>query len=298
MSIQAPKQVVMVRPHHFRVNDATLEDNAFQRSVHHTDVSKQAYIEVSQAVEKLRAHGITVHLFEDKSIDTPDSVFPNNWFSTHHSGTLITYPMRAENRRKEYRQDVLETLWQQYGFEHAKDLRHFTDQQRFLEGTGSIVFDHVHKLAYMARSQRTDDDLLKDVCDFLGYEAMIFDAYDAQGTPVYHTNVMMCVGTHYVMIGLDMLAAPQRTLLCQRFERNQQTVIALTHEQIQHFCGNAIELQGKEGALLALSQTAYDALTIEQRATILQHATLLPLSVSTIEAAGGSVRCMIAGVHG
>lgn len=297
VSIQAPKQVVMVRPHRFQSNPQTMADNSFQRVVDTQNSAESAYIEVTSAVAKLRSYGVKVHLFEDLLGNTPDSVFPNNWFSSHHNGTLVTYPMYATNRRLEYRDDIIEFLCSHYALNKRVDLRSYADQQLFLEGTGSIVFDHQNRLAYACRSKRTDEHLLNSVCQQLGYQAVVFDAHNHAGVAVYHTNVLMCVGSGYVMICMDMVSEADRERLKMHFEANNQSIIALTEAQIENFCGNAIELQGDDELVLALSQTAYIALTVQQKSLLETFVTLVPLAVPTIESAGGSVRCMIAGIH-
>ena len=294
---QSPEAIVMVRPHCFVSNPETMADNAFQRTSYTESAALSAYDEVTQAVETLKAEGVTVHLFEDISNATPDSVFPNNWFSTHHHGTLVKYPMYAPNRRKEYRQDVMDYLIEAYDYSSIIDLRDAADQQAFLEGTGSIVFDHRNKVAYAAASKRTHERLFYELCESIGYHGVLFDASDENGIPVYHSNVLMCISSQFVMIGMDMVAPKDRERLYQLFELGGLSVIELSHQQIRQFCGNAIELKGKAGRLLALSLTAFNALTDSQKKQIQQSNALVPLAVPTIESAGGSVRCMIAGVH-
>jgi hypothetical protein len=294
---QSPEAIVMVRPHCFVSNPETIADNAFQRLSHTESAAISAYDEVTQAVEILEAEGVTVHVFEDTSTATPDSVFPNNWFSTHHHGTLVKYPMYAPNRREEYRQDIMDYLVKEYGYSHVLDLRDAVSQQVFLEGTGSIVFDHRNKVAYAAVSKRTHESLFYALCESIGYQGVLFDAADENGIPVYHSNVLMCISSQFVMISMDMVAPNDRERLYSLFEQGGLTVIELNHQQIRNFCGNAIELKGKAGRLLALSLTAFNALTDSQKNIIQTSNKLLPLAVSTIESAGGSVRCMIAGIH-
>lgn len=296
-SIQSPKQVVMVRPHRFQSNPQTMADNSFQKASAAQNMPKNAYLEVTNAVAKLRSYGVVVHLFEDLQGSTPDSVFPNNWFSSHHNGMLITYPMYAENRRLEYREDILNFISCHYELNERVDFRSYADQELYLEGTGSIVFDHQNRLAYACQSKRTDKRLLNSICNQLGYQAVAFDAYNHVGVPVYHTNVLMCVGSSFVMICMDMVAEADRKRLRMYFESNKQSIIELTEQQIEHFCGNAIELEGDYGLVLALSATAYAALTDQQKSRLERFVVLAPLAVPTIESAGGSVRCMIAGVH-
>ncbi|MBE0361828.1 citrulline utilization hydrolase CtlX [Pseudoalteromonas aliena] len=294
---QAPSAVVMVRPHHFTSNPQTMLDNAFQSECLAPNQSEQAYSEVTNAVKLLKNEGVKVHLFEDEQTQTPDSVFPNNWFSTHQSGELIIYPMFVENRRLEYRKDIIDFLTDHYKVTVVTDYAHLVKENSFLEGTGSLVLDHQHKLAYAAKSKRTTQSVVNTVCNFLALKPVIFNAYDEQGTAVYHTNVLMCVATEFVMVGLNMVPSEERKALVTHFLQSHHEVIDLSLDQINQFCGNAIELQGNNGRILALSQTAFNALTTAQIAAIQKTAKLVPLPIPTIESAGGSVRCMIAGVH-
>ncbi|MDP4488224.1 arginine deiminase-related protein [Pseudoalteromonas piscicida] len=294
---QAPRAVVMIRPHHFTSNPQTMQDNAFQQACSENNPNNRAYVEVSNAVQALELAGVKVHLFEDTSTDTPDSVFPNNWFSTHSDGQLIIYPMYALNRRLEIRRDIIDFLSAHYQVTNINDYSHLTAEEIFLEGTGSMVIDHQAKVAYAVESKRTNAVLVNQVCEQLGLEAEIFNAYDKNKVSVYHTNVLMCVATDFAMICLDMVPEYQRAQLINRFTQSGHTLIALSYQQIQHFCGNAIELQGSMGRVLALSTTAYQALLPEQIAVIEKSAKLVAIDIPTIEAAGGSVRCMIAGVH-
>lgn len=294
---QAPSAVVMVRPHHFTSNPQTMLDNAFQSECLAPNQSEQAYSEVTNAVKLLKNEGVKVHLFEDEQTQTPDSVFPNNWFSTHQSGELIIYPMFVENRRLEYRKDIIDFLTDHYKVTVVTDYAHLAKENSFLEGTGSLVLDHQHKLAYAAKSKRTTQSVVNTVCNFLALKPVIFNAYDEQGTAVYHTNVLMCVATEFVMVGLNMVPSEERKALVTHFLQSHHEVIDLSLDQINQFCGNAIELQGNNGRILALSQTAFNALTTAQIAAIQKTAKLVPLPIPTIESAGGSVRCMIAGVH-
>ncbi|WP_166420837.1 arginine deiminase-related protein [Pseudoalteromonas sp. Z1A8] len=294
---QAPSAVVMVRPHHFKSNPQTMLDNAFQSECLAHNQSEQAYKEVTNAVQLLKNEGITVHLFEDEHTHTPDSVFPNNWFSTHQSGQLIIYPMFVENRRLEYRKDIIDFLTDHYKVSSVTDYSFLSKENAFLEGTGSLVIDHQYKLAYAVESKRTNASVVNTICEQLKLTPVVFNAYDEQSTAVYHTNVLMCVATEFAMISLNMVPSSQRAQLASHFLKSHHEVIDLTHDQINHFCGNAIELQGKNDRILALSQTAFNALTAAQIKAIQKTAKLVPLPIPTIESAGGSVRCMIAGVH-
>ena len=294
---QAPSAVVMVRPHHFTSNPQTMLDNAFQSECLAPNQSEQAYSEVTNAVKLLKNEGVKVHLFEDEQTQTPDSVFPNNWFSTHQSGELIIYPMFVENRRLEYRKDIIDFLTDHYKVSSVTDYSFLSKENSFLGGTGSLVIDHQNKLAYAVESKRTTKSVVNTICEQLKLSPIVFNAYDEQGTAVYHTNVLMCIATKFVMISLNMVPIEQHAQLAKHFLKSHHQVIDLTLEQINNFCGNAIELQGKNGRILALSQTAFNALTPEKITVIQKTAKLVPLPIPTIESAGGSVRCMIAGVH-
>lgn len=297
-SIQAPDAVILVRPHHFHPNPQTAADNAFQREVD-SDVSRAAYDESTRVAEALEAAGIRVHIFEDETDATPDSVFPNNWFSTHVDGRVAVYPMYAENRRAERRQDIIDFLKHTYRVQEVTDYSGYEEDEIYLEGTGAMVLDHANRVVYAIRSKRCDETLVERFCTVFGYEPVIFDALDANGMPIYHTNVMMCIATDFALVGLDTIAdAESRATVIRRLEDSGHTVIDLTNEQIDSFAGNALELRGSNGdRVLAISETAFASLRDDQKAIIEQSCAILPLPVSTIESAGGSVRCMIAGVH-
>jgi hypothetical protein len=297
---QAPAAVVMIRPHHFCPNEQTKNDNSFQTSepFDQPQLQKQAYEQVTAAAKILEAEGVVVHTFEDEGFDTPDSVFPNNWFSTHSGGQIAIYPMYAKNRRKERRTDVIELLKQQYRVQDVVDYSGLEYDDIYLEGTGAMVLDHLERVAYAVRSKRTDSHALERFCSQFNYEPMVFDAQNSAGTAVYHTNVLMCIGSEFVMAGFEMLSdVKRRAEIIRRFENAGKTMVYLSEQQINAFCGNALELQGTTGRILALSTIAYAALTKQQIATLEQSVKLVPLDVSAIELAGGSVRCMLAGIH-
>jgi hypothetical protein len=298
-SIQAPAAVVMVRPHHFTVNTETATDNRFQASGGGVgELKASAYDEITAAAEVLERHGVTVHLFEDKGTTTPDAVFPNNWFSTHAGGLVAIYPMKAVSRRRERRSDVIEMLKMRYRVQEVVDYSGLEQDGLFLEGTGAMVLDHIDRVAYAVRSDRTDPIALERFCTHFGYEPMVFDARDSDGVPVYHTNVLMCVGTEFALIGAGMMPdAARRTEVIERLKRSGREVILISNDQIAQFAGNALELQSAEGRILVLSTTAMAALTEAQITAISAAAALVPLSIPTIERGGGSVRCTLAGIH-
>lgn len=300
-SLQAPSSVVMVRPHRFAVNPETGADNAFQATPAEQDeaLAAAALSEFDAAVAALTGAGVTVHVFEDfGERDTPDSVFPNNWFSTHHGGRVAIYPMFAVNRRRERRTDVIELLKAEYRVQEVIDYSGLEYDNLFLEGTGAMVFDNAERVAYVAASHRADPVILERFCTAFGYEPMVFPTADAAGRPIYHTNVLMSVATDYALICLDAIAdARRRDEVAQRLTESGRTVLQISFDQVNQFVGNAIELTGTDGRLLVLSARAEAALTPAQREVITASSRLVPLSIPTIELAGGSARCMIAGVH-
>lgn len=300
-SVQAPAAVVMVRPHAFRSNPDTLQDNAFQTgsSVEAAaDTAARAYTEVSTMVRKLEDAGVTVHLFEDMGQHTPDAVFPNNWFSTHAGGHVALYPMAMPSRQRERRRDIIDLLKQDYRVQDVIDYSGLEQDQVYLEGTGAMVLDHIDRVAYVARSHRANPFALERFCTHFNFEPMLFDAADAQGRAVYHTNVLMCIGTGFAMAGFGMITdAARRQDVRERLQESGRALVTLTNAQVAEFAGNALELQGKHGPLLAISSRAVRALQADQIRALENHVQLLPLDVPTIELAGGSVRCMLAGIH-
>ena len=291
----------MIRPHFFTPNPETAHDNAFQsRDAGHDAalIAEAAYAEVTAVAETLETHGIAVHLFDDDGPGRPDSVFPNNWISTHAGGHVALYPMHAPSRRTERRGDIVEMLKQRYRVQDVVDYSGLELDDVFLEGTGAMVLDHAARIAYVARSRRADPVALERFCTNFGYEPMAFDALDSAGTAIYHTNVMMCIATDFALVGLGLIeSTTRRSQVVERLSAEGRVVIDLGPEQIRNFAGNAIELHGRNGRMLALSERALASLTVTQRRTIEQSCAILPLPVPTIELAGGSVRCMVAGIH-
>ncbi len=299
---QSTNVVLMIRPHRFHPNPETAADNAFQSAIAADEmpgVSATARGEFDEAVATLRDAGVTVHVVHDTPTpEKPDAVFPNNWMSTHHDGRVALYPMYSAARRRERRQDVIDELRKQYRVAEVIDYSACEEQGRCLEGTGSLVLDHVNKLAYASLSNRTDPEVLEKFCADFGYEAVKFRSVSSDGRPVYHTNVMMCVGSEFALIGAEMIPdEAERGGVQNLLEATGKKVIVLGAKQIAEFAGNAIELHNRDEKLLVLSVRAAAALTDEQRTTIEQYARLVPLSLPTIELAGGSARCMIATIH-
>ncbi|MDO8251787.1 MAG: arginine deiminase-related protein [Rhodoferax sp.] len=291
----------MVRPHLFTSNPETAQDNSFQSVVAEdaaASVAQAAFDEVTNAAATLQSEGVRVHLYEDEGSDTPDSVFPNNWFSTHSGGHVALFPMYSPSRRRERRGDVIEMLKTQYRVQDVIDYTGLEQDGLFLEGTGAMVLDHLARVAYTAKSNRANAVALERFCTHFNYEPMVFGTADAVGRAVYHTNVLMCIATEFALVGFDLIDDPARAAeVCARLEESGRTVIALTNQQIAEFAGNALELTGHNGRILALSARAEASLTADQKSQIEQSARIVALPVPTIEMAGGSVRCMLAGVH-
>jgi hypothetical protein len=296
---QAPSAVVMIRPLHFRSNPDTAVDNAFQTSGPATaSVAQEAYQEVTRMAHTLEKAGVTVHLFDDEAGDRPDAVFPNNWFSTHAGGHVAIYPMATPSRQRELRWDVIQLLKTRYRVQDVVDYSGLAQDGIYLEGTGAMVLDHLSRLAYAVRSKRTDVLALERFCAHFHYEPMLFDAADERGQPIYHTNVLMCIGTHFAMGGFDMITdGERRAHVMARLRETGRELIMLSSAQVAEFAGNALELQAGQHLVLALSSRAWRSLRQEQRQCIERYAEPIVLDVPTIELAGGSVRCMLAGIH-
>ncbi|MEO6969536.1 MAG: arginine deiminase-related protein [Chthoniobacterales bacterium] len=302
MSEQSTNAVVMIRPTRFHPNPETPLDNAFQKQIDpdsSADVAVRAQLEFDRAVETLSAAGVKVEVFADTPVpDKPDAVFPNNWFSTHHDGRIALYPMYTPSRRAERRLDLIERLRERYRVTEVVDYSHYEGRGLYLEGTGSLVLDHVHRVAYVSLSRRADREPLQKFCADFDYESFTFESIGDDSRPVYHTNVMLCVGSQFALVGLDLVADPvKREALRARLESTGKTIIALDRNQIANFAGNALELHNEQTRLLVLSRRAAEHLTAGQRATIEQFAQLVPLSLPTIELAGGSARCTMATIH-
>ncbi len=307
MSAQAPSAVILVRAERFVPNQATAADNAFQAAVPDGQpdevTSARALAEMDAVADALRDAGVRVHVFADGDHTRPDSVFPNNWLSTHAGGSVAVYPMYASNRRHERRADVLEMLKSSYRVQTIVDYSGLEPDGIFLEGTGAMVLDHMSRVAYAAISHRADTHVLERFCTDFGYEPMAFDAVDSLGVPVYHTNVIACIGTDVAMIALDMISdEARRAEVRERLTVNGRTIVELTEVQVREFAGNAVELCGRtpDGArtyVMAMSSRARRSLRPDQVAVIERSCTIVDIDIPTIELAGGSVRCMIAGVH-
>jgi hypothetical protein len=299
---QSPDSVLMIRPSRFYANPETAADNAFQRDANRDvdALTLAARNEFDAAVQTLRTAGVKVHVFEDTAQpEKPDAVFPNNWISTHHDGRIALFPMYSNLRRSERRQDIVQELRKHYRVTEVINYSAFEDEGCYLEGTGSLVLDHLNKFAYVSLSNRSNPKVIQRFAEDFSYEAVTFASIGSDGRPIYHTNVMMCIGTAFAMVGLDMIpSTAERQEVRARLEETGKEVVELSADQIANFAGNAIELQNRGGEkLLVLSSRAAEALTTEQRERLTRYAELMQLEIPTIELGGGSARCMMATIH-
>lgn len=303
---QSAAHVLMIRPVRFAGNLQTLETNKFQAVAADfaaAGAQRAAVAEFDGLVDALRARGVQVHVFDDTpEPHTPDSIFPNNWVSFHADGTVVLYPMLAENRRFERRADVIAQLSLRDGFRVSRviDLTMHEQGGKYMEGTGSLVLDRVHRIAYACVSSRTDLDVLGDFAQQLDYEIVVFEAVDAAGAPIYHTNVLMCVGTRFAAVCSACIREDERDAVLDAFRRTGHTIVDLSMEQMGSFAGNMLELRtASGGSVVAMSTRARDSLSPEQRGAIEElGGPIVAAPIPTIETlGGGSVRCMLAEVH-
>ena len=300
--VQSTDSVLMIRPGRFYPNPETAADNAFQRNANRQvdSLTLVARNEFDAAVQTLRAAGVNVHVFKDTAEPgKPDAVFPNNWMSTHHDGRITLFPMYSGLRRHERRQDIVEELRKQYRVTEVIDYSAFEDEGCYLEGTGSLVFDHLNKIAYVSLSNRSSPKVIQRFAEDFSYEPVTFTSIGSNGQPIYHTNVMMCIGTAFARVGLEMIPdKAERQEVRAHLDKTGKEIVELSADQIANFAGNAIELHNRRGEkLLVLSSRAAEALTEEQHERLNRYARLVPLELPTIELGGGSARCMIATIH-
>ncbi|MFT7589337.1 MAG: hypothetical protein ACI959_001555, partial [Limisphaerales bacterium] len=274
--------------------------NLFQKEVElsQKEINNKVLEEFTKFETTLSTKGINVFIAEDSSEPVkPDAIFPNNWISFHKDGTAVLYPMAAENRRPERRWDIVRALKAQFKITQVLDFSYFEDDDVFLEGTGSIIFDHVNKLAYACLSPRTHKKALLKVCQVIGYKAIPFTALDAQGAEIYHTNVMMCIAPEFAVICLESITSEkEKKKIIKSFESTGHQIIDISLEQVNAFAGNMLALRtSKKEQILVMSGSAYKSLTPGQIELMEKSCVLLPLEVDTIEQiGGGSARCMIA----
>lgn len=290
---------MMVRPKHFGFDHTTAASNAFQdeNGADATEaISAAAIVEFDNAVAKLRVNGVKVHVIEDTDTPKkPNAVFPNNWIS-FHEGKVILYPMLAENRRWERRKEILQHLQgNSLEITEVLDISKSEEEEKYLESTGSMVLDYESRSAYACISDRTDPNVLKEFCRIAGFEPVVFDAFDKDGLAIYHTNVLMCIGTGYAVICLEAIPEDQKSIVINSLEHSGHTVVPISMDQMYSFAGNMLEVLDTKGqTILVMSDAAFNSLGMDQKEQLSQFAKLLSVEIPTIEKfGGGSVRCMM-----
>jgi hypothetical protein len=299
---QTTSTILMIRPVNFGFNEQTAGSNAFQnRNAEQQQVQDKALKEFDRLVNVLRENGVEVIVVDDTpEPHTPDSIFPNNWVSFHNDGTVFLYPMMAENRRLERREDIIMDLEDEFKIKHVIDLSRFEHEHKFLEGTGSMVLDRENKIAYACLSPRTDKEVMELFCKESGYKPVLFHAVDEQGMDIYHTNVLMCMGSKFAVICLHSIQDEnEKNSVTSILKLTHKDIIAISFAQMNQFAGNMLELKSKAGeSLLVMSKNAYQSLTSSQKTTLEKYCRILYADINTIENnGGGSARCMIAEVH-
>ena len=301
--MQTTDTVLMIEPAAFGFNAETAQNNYFQINSENAETQNRALQEFNNFVEKLRSKGINVITMKDTlEPHTPDSIFPNNWISMHQDGTVVLYPMCAVNRRWERRNDILEILKRNFSVKEIIDFSAPENDGKFLEGTGSMIFDHDNKLAYGSVSLRLDEQLFREFCEKFGFTPVVFHSYQTANNerlPIYHTNVMMCVADQFVVICLDCIDdETERVNVVNAIVNSRKEIIEISESQMQRFAGNMLQLQNPEGKkFLVMSLSAYQSLTPEQISNIEKYSEIIYSDLETIETnGGGSARCMLAEV--
>jgi len=295
--------IMMVRPANFGFNAETAANNAFQsndRGETAMNIARQARNEFDNMVEILRSKGVEIFVIED-NVDPkkPDAIFPNNWISFHKSGAVITYPMFAENRRIERRQEIIDEIGQSFGIDRRYTFEHYEEDGMYLEGTGSMLFDRDRNIAYACLSQRTDPQLLDKFCVLMSARRVVFHAVDRNGDAIYHTNVMMALGEDFAVLCKDSISKKEELgELLSVLEETGKEVVDISFDQVESFAGNMLQVRNDKGeTFLVMSQSAYDSLDMNQIEKLSSKTELLPIKIDTIEYyGGGSVRCMMAEV--
>lgn len=297
---QHTSHILMIRPVNFGYNPETAVNNRFQVQPATGNAQQQALAEFDNFVSVLRSYDIDVTVVDDTpDPHTPDSLFPNNWISFHEEDTLVLYPMFAANRRKEKKETVLNAIREKFQVRNIIDLTGHAHSGVFLEGTGSMVLDRIHRIAYACLSPRTDETLLKTFCSQLSYEPLGFHALDASGEAIYHTNVMMCVADQYAVVCLESINdAAEKTKLTAQLNNTQKEIIPISFEQMNCFAGNMLQVHNsRDEKFLVMSSQAYHSLNQEQKTAIETYNPIMHAPIPTIETnGGGSARCMMAEV--
>ena len=300
---QSTNSILMIRPNNFGFNEETANDNHYQnKEFFESNSNENAQKEFDNMVKNLKQNGISVHVFQDDDINyTPDSIFPNNWISFHENGDIGLYPMYAKNRRLERRPEVLEFLEEEgFGIENIVDYSGAESENKFLEGTGSMILDRENRIAYCSISNRSNEDLFIDFCEDFEFTPVLFNSFQSVGDerlPIYHTNVMMCVAMSYVVICLDSIDdKKQRKNVCEFIKKSEKEIINISENQVEKFAGNMLELLNDKGeSVLVMSKSAENSLSENQKNTITNYSKIISSDINTIElCGGGSARCMMA----
>jgi hypothetical protein len=298
MNSQNTHKVMMVRPVNFGFNPETAASNAFQQKQEIENLNEIAQEEFDYYVDLLEDKGIEVIVIEDSENPIkPDAIFPNNWISMHEDGKLILYPMQAQNRRLERRQEIIDFIKSEFDVKEIIDLTEAENNGFYLEGTGSIVFDHTHKKAFACLSPRTDKNLLEALCEILAYKSVSFIAKDQNNQEIYHTNVMMCVGEKYCIVCLESIKnVDERNLVIEEITNTGRAIIEISLQQMGEFAGNMLELKNESGAkFLIMSKRAFLSLDENQKTKIQEFVQIIHPELKHIEKiGGGSARCMLA----
>lgn len=304
MSKQAAKTIMMMRPKHFGYDPASAETNAFQVKEGYEDsdaIQQAALNEFDNAVATLRAADVHVLVVEDSDTPIkPNAVFPNNWVSFHRNSKVVLYPMLAENRRDERRPEIFDELKAQgVNIDEFIDLTHYEDDGKFLESTGSVIFDYAREIAYACVSARTNSEVLTKLSEIMGFEPVLFEALDKEGLEIYHTNVMMCMAEDYVVICAESIPEDQREEVLDTLEKTGHKIVPITYDQMYAFAGNMLEVENAAGqSVLIMSEAAMHSLDLDQKEKLSQYSRLLSVPIPTIEKyGGGSIRCMMCRVN-
>jgi hypothetical protein len=293
---QNTNHILMIRPAAFGYNAQTAVSNAFQNvSAVSSDASEKALAEFDAFVVLLRQNGVQVWVVDDtEDPSKPDAIFPNNWFSSHDDSRIVLYPMQAENRRLERRADITHHLAEVFTMHDIVDYTAFEQEQKFLEGTGSMVLDRINKVCYACLSPRTDKEVLQAFCKEFGYSLVDFTATDRNGKLIYHTNVMMCIGERFMVVCLECVPDEKEKMRIRNSTR--KTIIEISFNQVEHFAGNMLEVINDKGEkLIVMSQQAYGSLTASQAVQLQHFGKIIASPLTTIESiGGGSARCMMA----
>lgn len=292
----------MLKPNNFGYNFETKSTNSFQNNIQESEniIKEKAIDEFNSMVETLESHKVTVDVFNDKVEKLPDSVFMNNWISTFPDGKLIVYPIFSAIRRKEKRIDLVDKIIEKYDITEYIDLSYFEADKKYLEGTGSVVFDYDNKIAYACLSERTNETVFNELCHRIGYKGFVFNAENLDGKSIYHTNVMMSITKSFAIVCLESISDPmERSIIKNSLKQSGKKIIEINFDQLNNFSANSLEVYNQDNeSLFILSSTAVSSLSTEQKEKISKNSKIIPVNIPIIERiGGGSARCMITALN-